>query len=66
MTRGHIFLNCSLTESFCMANLEAACAGLLIVSTDVGGVPEVLPEHMIKFAPPHVDALYEKLSEAIR
>ena len=49
-----------------MANLEAACAGLLIVSTDVGGVPEVLPEHMIKFAPPHVDALYDKLSEAIR
>lgn len=66
LSRGHIFLNTSLTESFCMANLEAACAGLLIVSTNVGGVPEVLPEHMIKFADPCVDAIYEKLAEAVR
>lgn len=58
LKRGHIFLNTSLTESFCMANLEAACAGLLIVSTDVGGVPEVLPNHMIKFSEPNTDAVY--------
>jgi phosphatidylinositol glycan class A protein len=36
-------LNTSLTESFCIAILEAACCGLLVVTTDVGGVPEVLP-----------------------
>ena len=66
LSRGHIFLNTSLTESFCMANLEAACAGLLIVSTNVGGVPEVLPGHMIKFADPNVHAIYEKLAEAVR
>ncbi len=39
--KGHIFLNASLTEAFCMALVEAAAAGLLVVSTSVGGVPEV-------------------------
>lgn len=43
LTRGHIFLNTSLTEAFGLAILEAACAGLYVVSTRVGGVPEVLP-----------------------
>lgn len=34
LVRGHIFLNCSLTESFCIAILEAArCDGLCVVST---------------------------------
>jgi Glycosyl transferases group 1 len=39
--QGQIFLNASLTEAFCMAIVEAAAAGLLVVSTAVGGVPEV-------------------------
>lgn len=31
LVRGHIFLNCSLTESFCIAILEAArCDGLVV------------------------------------
>ncbi len=47
LNRGHIFLNCSLTESFCIAILEAAACGLYVVSTSVGGIPEVLPETMI-------------------
>ncbi|KAL5193719.1 Phosphatidylinositol N-acetylglucosaminyltransferase subunit A [Glycine soja] len=38
---GHIFLNSSLTEAFCIAILEAASCGLLTVSTRVGGVPEM-------------------------
>ena len=42
LTRGDIFLNTSLTEAFCMALIEAAAAGLLVVSTRVGGVPEVI------------------------
>ncbi len=50
LTRGHIFLSCSLTESFCIAILEAACCGLHVVSTHVGGVPEVLPRDDITFA----------------
>lgn len=39
--QGHIFVNASLTEAFCMAIVEAASVGLLVVSTRVGGVPEV-------------------------
>jgi phosphatidylinositol glycan class A protein len=65
LVRGHIFLNCSLTESFCIALLEAACCGLFVVSTKVGGVPEVLPPSMIKFAEPTPEALIDALSEGI-
>ncbi len=39
--------------------------GLFVVSTAVGGVPEVLPRHMIKFAEPTVDDLVDALSDAI-
>jgi phosphatidylinositol N-acetylglucosaminyltransferase subunit A len=55
LTRGQIFLNTSLTESFGIAILEAACAGLYVVSTRVGGVPEILPPDMISFADPDED-----------
>ena len=50
LVRGHIFLNCSLTESFCIAILEAASCGLFVVTTSVGGIPEVLPNDMVKLA----------------
>jgi len=65
LVRGHIFLNCSLTESFCIALLEAASCGLFVVSTNVGGVPEVLPSSMIKFAEPNVVGLVDALLDAI-
>jgi phosphatidylinositol glycan class A protein len=64
LCRGNIFVNCSLTEAFCIAIVEAACCGLLVVSTRyflfstlayisrVGGVPEVLPPHLIKLCDP--------------
>lgn len=65
LVRGHVFLNCSLTESFCIALLEAAACGLFVVSTKVGGVPEVLPTSMIKFAEPNVDALVDAVIEAV-
>jgi phosphatidylinositol glycan class A protein len=58
LCRGDIFLNTSLTESFCIAILEAACCGLLVVTTDVGGVPEVLPPEMAFLAKPTVEALH--------
>ena len=64
--RGHIFLNCSLTESFCMALLEASSCGLFVVSTRVGGVPEVLPPSMIKFAESTtVEDLFSAIAEAV-
>jgi phosphatidylinositol glycan class A protein len=56
---GNVFLNCSL------AILEAASAGLFVVSTNVGGVSEVLPPEMIHHADPNVDSLVESLSCAI-
>jgi len=65
LVRGHIFLNSSLTEAFCIAIVEAASCGLLVVSTKVGGVPEVLPPHLIKLAAPNSDELVERLTEAI-
>lgn len=48
-------MNTSLTEAFGIAIVEAACAGLYVVSTRVGGVPEILPEDMISFANPDED-----------
>jgi phosphatidylinositol glycan class A protein len=65
LCRGHIFLNCSLTESFCIAILEAACCGLIVVSTNVGGVPEVLPDDFIFLSDPDVSALVRGLEMAI-
>ena len=65
LVRGHIYLNCSLTEAFCIAILEAASCGLLVVSTKVGGVPEVMPSHMIRYAPPDPKQLTRVLARAI-
>jgi len=65
LIQGSIFMNTSLTESFGIAILEAACAGLYVVSTRVGGVPEILPEDMISFANPEEDDVIRAISEAI-
>ncbi|KAI9347033.1 hypothetical protein BDR26DRAFT_911165 [Obelidium mucronatum] len=65
LLQGHIFLNTSLTEAFCIAIVEAACCGLLVVSTKVGGIPEVLPDHMIVFAEPDQDDLVNSVQIAI-
>jgi len=64
ISQGDIFLNTSLTEAFCMAVVEAAAVGLPVVSTAVGGVPEVLPPHMIVLARPEVESLVDGLAEA--
>ena len=45
-------MNTSLTEAFCIAIIEAASCGLLCVSTNVGGVPEVLPPDMVYLSSP--------------
>ncbi|KAI0826359.1 transferase [Irpex lacteus] len=65
LTRGSIFMNTSLTEAFGIAIVEAACAGLYVVSTRVGGVPEILPSDMISFANPDEDDVVRAVSEAI-
>ena len=57
MNRGHIFINTSLTEAFCIAIIEAASCGLLVVATDVGGVTEVSPHDMMLLAKPDPDSI---------
>ena len=47
LNRGHIFINTSITEAFCIAVLEAVACGLKVVSTNVGGIPEILPKDMV-------------------
>jgi phosphatidylinositol N-acetylglucosaminyltransferase subunit A len=66
LNRGHIFLNTSLSETFCLSMLEAASCGLLVVSTDVGGIPEVLPPGMAYLAKPDAKSLKEQLYRAMK
>ncbi|KAG9292945.1 hypothetical protein G9A89_016307 [Geosiphon pyriformis] len=72
LTKGHIFLNTSLTEAFCIGIVEAACCGDVFIkyflnwpNSCIGGVPEVLPRHMIIFANPEEDDLVDAVSKAI-
>lgn len=64
--RCDIFLNTSLTESFCIANLEAACCGLRVVCTNVGGVKEVLPPSMIKLVKPHYKSIAKGVIQMVK
>jgi len=65
LVKGDIFLNTSLTEAFCMAIVEAASCGLSVVSTAVGGIPEVLPEKFLYFVEPSVKSIQSGLEKAI-
>lgn len=65
MVRGHIYLHPSLTEAFGTVIVEAASCGLYVVCTRVGGIPEVLPQHMTTFAKPEEDDLVMATGKAI-
>ncbi|KAL9100954.1 MAG: hypothetical protein Q9163_003739 [Psora crenata] len=65
MVRGHIYLNPSLTEAFGTVIVEAASCGLYVVCTQVGGIPEVLPNYMTEFAKPEEDDLVRATGKAI-
>lgn len=65
LVQGHIFLNTSLTEAFCMAIVEGASCGLQVVSTRVGGIPEVLPDELVTLCEPTVRSLCDGLETAI-
>ena len=65
MVRGHIYLHPSLTEAFGTVIVEAASCGLYVVCTQVGGIPEVLPQHMTTFAKPEEDDMVEATGKAI-
>ena len=66
LVRGQIFLNTSLTEAFCMAIVEAASCGLKVVSTGVGGIPEVLPGHMIHLVQPSLTSIVQDLVSEVK
>jgi len=66
LVKGDIFLNTSLTEAFCMAIVEAVSCGLTVVSTNVGGICEVLPQKYIYLVEPNVDAILEGIYSAVK
>lgn len=66
LVRGHIYLNTSLTEAFGISIIEAACAGLFVVATRVGGVPEILPDDMIEFCRADEDGQFKSGSSPCR
>lgn len=55
--KSNLFLTCSLMETFCMTNLEAASCGIHVISTNVGGIPEVLPDDYITLCKPTVECI---------
>ncbi|KAK6460094.1 hypothetical protein DFJ63DRAFT_257888 [Scheffersomyces coipomensis] len=65
MVQGDIYLHPSLTEAFGTVLVEAASCGLYVVTTKVGGIPEVLPSHMTSFAEPIQDSLVKATLGAI-
>ncbi|RCK59619.1 Phosphatidylinositol N-acetylglucosaminyltransferase GPI3 subunit [Candida viswanathii] len=65
MVRGDIYLHPSLTEAFGTVLVEAASCGLYVVTTRVGGIPEVLPSHMTSFAEPEADSLVDAAIDAV-
>lgn len=65
MIKGQIYLHPSLTEAFGTVLVEAASCGLLVVTTNVGGIPEVLPSNMTVFASPEEDSLVNAVNTAV-
>ncbi|KAI5954603.1 SPT14 [Candida jiufengensis] len=65
MVKGDIYLHPSLTEAFGTVIVEAASCGLYVVTTKVGGIPEVLPSNMTSFAEPEENSLIETTLLAI-
>ena len=65
LRQGHIFLNCSFIDSFCLSSVEAIACGLFVVSTNVGGISEVLPPECCTLCEPCVSVLSEAILDAI-
>ncbi|TRY52261.1 Glycosyl transferase family 1/GPI anchor biosynthesis related protein [Cryptosporidium tyzzeri] len=65
LQRGHIFLNTSLTEAFGISIIEAASCGLLVVSSNVGGIPEILPQEFLRLSNPSISNMVNELKIAV-
>ncbi|TBU03413.1 N-acetylglucosaminyl-phosphatidylinositol biosynthetic protein [Hamiltosporidium tvaerminnensis] len=66
LQRCQIFLNTSLTESFCMAIIEAVSSGLIVVSTNVGGIHEILPDEMIELRMTSCEDMVEGILKTVK
>ena len=66
LSAADVFLNCSLTEAFCIAILEAVSCGLPVVSTRVGGVPEILPPELLDTTDVDVHAIVAAVVRAVQ
>lgn len=60
-----IFLNTSLTETFCLAIVEAAACGLIVVTTNVGGIHEVLEDKSILYCEPTGKDISDQINNAL-
>ena len=65
LSSGDIFLNTSISEAFCIAILEAAACGLYILSTNVGGISEILPPDLMTMSEASAECLIENLFDII-
>lgn len=65
LKQSDVFVNTSLTEAFCMAILEAAACGCNIVSTNVGGIHEVLPESILSLTNNDAEEIVEAIIDAL-
>jgi phosphatidylinositol N-acetylglucosaminyltransferase subunit A len=61
----HIFLNTALTESFGIAIVEAASLGLHVITSNVGGVAEVLPPEHMHIAELSKDGFLRKIQQVV-
>ncbi|KAM0681231.1 hypothetical protein GINT2_000429 [Glugoides intestinalis] len=64
LRQGDIFLNTSLTETFCLAILEAVACGLAVVSTNVGGIHEIFSGDEVFFCEPTAEDIAEQIEKA--
>lgn len=60
-----IFLNTAITESFGIALVEASAFGLHCVSTNVGGISEVLPQEVLTVVEPSVEELVKGVTKQV-
>jgi len=65
LSSGDIFLNTSISEAFCIAILEAAACGLYVLSTNVGGISEILPPELVTLSYPKAENLIYSLCDII-
>ena len=65
LSKGDIFLNISITEAFCLSVLEASSCGLYVLTTDVGGIKEILPKNIMRLCKPNSKELISNLIDIL-